>query len=223
MSEITLYHGSEYIIRNPEYGKGYIHNDYGQGFYCTEHIELAKEWACTKDHGGYANEYALDSQGLDILNLSDEKYHILNWLAILLDNRVFSVNTDLKREAKEYILNEFIPDYKEADVIIGYRADDSYFSFANAFISNGLSLRQLNKVMHLGDLGEQIVLKSKKAFEQIRFVDYSVADWNEYYEKRRARDEEARASYQRGKANISDDIYLIDIIRQGWRNKDVRI
>lgn len=223
MSEITLYHGSEHIVRNPQYGLGQIHNDYGQGFYCTKNIELAKEWACTRDHGGYANAYSLDMGGLKVVNLSDEKYHILNWLAILLENRVFSVSSDLKREAKQYIMTEFMPDYKDADVMIGYRADDSYFSFANAFISNGISLRQLSKAMYLGDLGEQIVLKSRKAFSQISFIDYTVVERDEYYEKRMARDEEARAAYQRERAQIADDIYMIDMIRQQWRNEDARI
>ena len=41
--EITLYHGSEKIVERPMFGEGKIHNDYGRGFYCTEHLELAKE------------------------------------------------------------------------------------------------------------------------------------------------------------------------------------
>ena len=48
MSNLTIYHGSSEIIKPPEYRKGTVYNDYGQGFYCTEHIELAKEWACRK-------------------------------------------------------------------------------------------------------------------------------------------------------------------------------
>ncbi|MBR2627880.1 MAG: DUF3990 domain-containing protein, partial [Peptococcaceae bacterium] len=40
--------------------------------------------------------------------------------------------------------------------MIGYRADDSYFSFANAFLNNTLSLRQLEKAMMLGKHGEQV-------------------------------------------------------------------
>ena len=38
-----LYHGSDHIITNPEYGHGSYANDYGRGFYCTENIELAKQ------------------------------------------------------------------------------------------------------------------------------------------------------------------------------------
>ena len=33
-----LYHGSQFIIQQPEYGKGARHNDYGKGFYCTEEM-----------------------------------------------------------------------------------------------------------------------------------------------------------------------------------------
>ena len=38
-----LYHGSEYLIENPQFGKGSLHNDYGRGFYCTENIRFHLE------------------------------------------------------------------------------------------------------------------------------------------------------------------------------------
>ena len=73
---MTLYHGSSEIIRQPVYGKGKAYNDYGTGFYCTEHLELAKEWACTENVDGYANRYELDASGFSILNLSSGEYTI---------------------------------------------------------------------------------------------------------------------------------------------------
>ena len=45
-----LYHGSEFLIEKPEFGKGARHNDYGRGFYCAENIELAREWAVSYTH-----------------------------------------------------------------------------------------------------------------------------------------------------------------------------
>lgn len=60
----VLYHGSGHIIEKPEYGKGMKNNDYGRGFYCTENLELAKEWACAKQKNGYANIYELDMTGI---------------------------------------------------------------------------------------------------------------------------------------------------------------
>ena len=46
---IDIYHGSVNVVDKPVFGEGKLFNDYGRGFYCTEHIELAKEWACAAD------------------------------------------------------------------------------------------------------------------------------------------------------------------------------
>ena len=68
MSKIVLYHGSPEIIETPMYGKGKSYNDYGKGFYCTQHIELAKEWACTEGVDGYANRYEIETDGFNRKN-----------------------------------------------------------------------------------------------------------------------------------------------------------
>lgn len=80
MNQVRIYHGSEYVIDNPVFGKGKTTNDYGKGFYCRDN---------------------------------------------------------------------FLIDVSEYDVIIGYRADDSYFTFAKSFVSNGISLQQLQLAMRL--------------------------------------------------------------------------
>ena len=163
----TIYHGSQNIIEKPQYGVGKLHNDYGLGFYCTENIDLAKEWSVDYKRDGYVNYYCLDDSHLNILYLNSSEYCILHWLAILLQNRKFDVNTALAKAAKEYIISNFLIDTSEYDLIIGYRADDSYFSFADDFIKGVISYRQLNNAMHLGNLGEQVVLKSRKAHSTI--------------------------------------------------------
>ena len=138
--------------------------------------KLAKEWACTENLEGYANQYQLDMRNLSILNLTND-YHMLNWLAILLENRSFELNNDeLMVQAKQYILDTFLPDYRNYDVIIGYRADDSYFQFAKDFIQGTISLKTLGEAMRLGKLDEQIILKSEKAFQTIKFVGYEKVD-----------------------------------------------
>lgn len=224
MKKLILYHGSKDIIKQPEYGKGKPYNDYGLGFYCTENLDLAKEWACSENIFGFANKYEFDTTGLAIMNLSSNKYMVLNWLAILLQNRNFHLSTPLSRQGKEYILKNFLPDYYNYDVIIGYRADDSYFSFARAFLSNEISLRQLGYAMKLGKLGEQYVLKSKKAFSHIRFLDSISANNSIYYEKRKERDDEARAAFQIELENEDlDSIFLNDILRQEMKQNDPRL
>lgn len=188
MERITIYHGSSSIIENPQFGSGKPYNDYGRGFYCTKHLDLAKEWACNDGIDGFANKYELDMSGSKILNLTDNKYTIINWLAILMDNRIGRLSAPIEKQSKEYLLEHFLPEYKNYDVIIGYRADDSYFSFARAFVGNNISLKQLGMAMNLGELGEQYVLMSENAFSQLHFIGYEIAESNEYYPKRKSRD-----------------------------------
>lgn len=224
MSRLILYHGSPDIIEKPAFGKGKTYNDYGRGFYCTEHIELAKEWACTEGSDGYANKYELDTAELSVLNLSSDNYTLLNWLAILMLHRKGRLSTPVARQGLEYLMQNFLPNFQNYDAIIGYRADDSYFSFARAFVANTISLKQLGSAMRLGKLGEQFVLKSPRAFEAIRFIDYTVADNTVYYAKRKARDDEARAAYM--KELEQDDIngiFMRDIIREEIKADDSRL
>ena len=99
---MILYHGSKDIIERPIYGQGKKYNDYGLGFYCTDNIELAKEWGTSFERSGYANRYQIDCTGLTILDLNDDKYCILHWLAILLSNREFDTPAGLALEAEEF-------------------------------------------------------------------------------------------------------------------------
>ena len=220
-----IYHGSQFIIKNPAYGEGNPRNDYGLGFYCTHELDLAKEWACTEENSGYANQYELNLTGLTVMHLSSTDHNILNWLAVLLANRTFRISNDIAAEGKTYLMDRFLPDTGACDIIIGYRANDSYFSFANAFLNNTLSLAQLEKAMYLGKLGEQTVLKSKKSFDQIRFIRSEVADREVYYPMKSARDRDARLVYrsEREQQRVVDSVYLIDILREGWENDDTRI
>ena len=216
----SLYHGSDHIIEKPVFGEGKSYNDYGRGFYCTEHVELAKEWACASGGDGYASHYKLDMSGLSVLDLNTQEYNILNWLAILLENRKFNVADGLPQRAKAYILENFKVDYKNYDVIVGYRADDSYFSYAGDFVNGTLSLSDLSEAMRLGKLGEQVVLKSKKAFEALTFVEGIKVPREEYFTKYKQRDEEARNKYRKiaTKPVVEDETYVIDIIRNNWKN-----
>lgn len=222
---MRIYHGSQKIIEKPIYGAGKPYNDYGQGFYCTESIEIAKEWAVEQDRDGFSNAYELDVEGLKILNLNDEQFCILHWLSILLENRYFDIRFSIAAEAKEYILDKFRVNYKTADIIRGYRADDSYFSFAQDFLNNAISYRQLSQAMHLGDLGEQIVLKSKKAFSRIKFTGFELAESEVWYPRKKERDDAARMEYFEGRNSKrqKDDVFISQIIDEEMRTDDLRI
>ena len=224
MSKLVLYHGSPEIIEKPIYGKGKAYNDYGKGFYCTENLELAKEWACTEGVDGYANQYEIETDNLRILNLSADEYTILHWLALLMTYRKLRLSTPVMKRGAEWLKEHFLVDIDDYDAIIGYRADDSYFSFARAFVNNEIPLGQLSHAMRLGKLGEQFVLKSPKAFESIKFVSYKSADNTVYYARRKVRDDEARAGFfaELEKEDI-DGLYMRDIIREEVKADDPRL
>ncbi len=97
---LTIYHGSQQIIKKPIFGAGRKNNDFGLGFYCTESKDLAKEWAVSSMQDGFANRYTLDTEYLKILRLNSSDYSILNWMAVLVDHRLFATKTPVARRAK---------------------------------------------------------------------------------------------------------------------------
>ena len=149
----------------------------------------------------------------------------MHWLAVLLENRRFTVNTPLAVEAKEYILHNFHVNYQDYDVIVGYRADDSYFAFAQDFLSGAISYRQLSNAMKFGNLGQQFVLKSKKAFSLLKYVDNHYADADKWFAQKESRDKSARREYfdaekykrQRG------DMYITQILDERMTANDPRL
>lgn len=192
---MVLYHGSQDLIKKPQYGGGRAANDYGRGFYCTESEALACEWAVSEKHDGYANRYDFNEEGLSVLNLNGPGFTILHWLAVLLRHRTFDTRYGVATLAKRYLIENFPVDVESCDIIRGYRADDSYFSFAQDFISGAISYPQLTAAMRLGKLGEQIVIKSRRAFTRLRFVSAKPAVWEDWLDARESRDASARRDY----------------------------
>ncbi len=226
MNKIEILHGTDHIIEIPDITKGNEKNDYGKGFYCTRIPEMAKEWACKQNTDGFINRYKFDLTNLKILDSTDSKHTVLNWIALLLKHRTLSLDSEIAIDAKNYIIEHFSIDTQEYDVIIGYRADDSYFRYAESFVENGLSLRSLSKALHLGKLGEQTVLVSQKAYNQVKFIDAEPVDRNIYYPKFIDRDTKAREAYKndiKKTKSYRNDIFVMDILREEIKNDDPRI
>lgn len=220
---ITLFHGSKKIIETPTFGEGKKTNDFGLGFYCTESDGLAKEWAVSSLRDGFSNRYTLDTEYMKILNLNSPNYTILNWIAVLVEHRLFTIKTPVARRAKRYLIDNFGINVNAYDLITGYRADDSYFDYAESFLNNAISVEQLANAMRLGKLGEQIVLKSKFAFSRLQFEGFEVAEKEEFYVLRKSRDDEANRLYLEMLEKENDGLYIQDIIRGGITNDDPRI
>ena len=150
---------------------------------------------------------------------------ILTWLAVLLQNRTFTIETPLAASAKEYLISEFGIDYMGYDVIRGYRADDSYFSFAQDFLSNVISFQQLAKAMHLGDLGEQVVLKSSRAYDHLHFSYYEEVPKLPWLERKNSRDMKARKAYYAidRDSYVPGGMYVVNILDGSVKRDDPRL
>ena len=208
-----LYHGSEKILKRPVFGFGKTENDYGRGFYCTEIEDMAKEWSTGEDRDGFANHYVIETKGLSVLDLNSPETTILHWLSVLLKNRTFPITSALAMEAREYLLKAFAVDYEGFDVLYGYRADDSYFSFAQDFLNGTISIEKLNEAMHLGKYGMQYVLKSKRAFERLKFVEAVPAFRDPWFVRKTARDETANRTYlDARKKRVPGQLYVTEIL-----------
>ena len=188
---------------------------------------MAKEWACKgKEPPAFANAYELDQRGLGILDLSEPPYSVLNWIAVLLANRTFQLDLEVAVEVRDYFIANFLPPIAEADVVVGYRADDSYFNYAETFVNNGLSISRLNEALRLGKLGTQIALRTDKAFEKLRFVGADEVPWDEYHGRYVRRDAAARQEWReklKKGATAASGVFAYDVIRMGLKSGDERL
>ena len=148
MKRIILYHGSQNKIVNPKYGLGEDKHDYGKGFYLTESLDLAKEWAVCKPNeiNGWVHKYELDITELRILDF--QQHSIFAWLAELMKHR------DADDSRRYRVLSEkFIAKYgintDDYDVIKGWRANASYFYIAKEFVRDNVDIEILEELLSL--------------------------------------------------------------------------
>ena len=98
---------------------------------------------------------------------------------------------------------------------------------AKDFLNNTISVNQLAQAMKLGELGEQVVLMTPKAFEKIQFIEYEIADGSIYNQKRMAREDRARKTYLSEHGSDfeigAEDLFVRDIISQKVKNDDPRL
>lgn len=179
---MKFYYGSETPLTLPQYGVGNPTNDYGVGFYMTDEIALAELRASQYEEGGYVITYSVEMNDLDILRLSDgDETTILMWIALLVKHRFPYRERIAYKDTVDWLIKHFDTPAQQYDMIIGYRADDSYFNYSLGFVRGDISLETLAKAMKLGKLGVQYVLISKKAFQNIRYVfSYQVQRSEDY-------------------------------------------
>ena len=190
---ITLYHGSPNKEIKPTFGLGEDKHDYGRGFYLTENIELAKEWAvCRPDESnGWVHQYELNTDELQILDYQNE--NILSWLAELMKHRE-AADSKRYRILAEKFIGKYGIQSDNYDVIKGWRANASYFYIAKAFVRDEIDISILPELLSLGGLGIQYCIKSQKAFNNLKEIKDNIiaVDFGTFNRKYNERDIMAR-------------------------------
>lgn len=192
MKKIILYHGTPDEVVNPVYGGGQDKHDYGRGFYLTEDIELAKEWAVCRPNqqNGWVHKYELDCTDLKMFDFQEK--NVLSWLAELMKHRD-AADTKRYRMLAAKFIEKYGIDVNSYDVIKGWRADASYFYIAKEFVRDNIDVEILEELLSLGGLGIQYCLKSELAFSKLREIDEILpVDYTEFNDKYNKRDIEAR-------------------------------
>lgn len=185
---MILFHGTPDKIVVPTYGKCDEKHDYGQGFYLTENIDLAKEWAVCRPNetNGFVHKYKLDTAGLKILDFQEKG--ILAWLAELMKHRDVADSKRYRMLARKFI-EKYGVNTDEYDIIKGWRADASYFYIAKEFVRDNIDIDILEELLSLGGLGIQYCIKSELAYSKLHEVEDGLltvqyAEFNEKYNQR---------------------------------------
>ncbi len=210
MSKIILYHGTSDKTVVPTYGLGEDKHDYGRGFYLTENINLAKEWAvCVPNQeNGWVHKYELDISELKILDFQEK--NILSWLAELMKHRDAS-DTKRYKVLSEKFIERYGIETEKYDVIKGWRANASYFYIAKEFVRDNVDIEILEELLSLGGLGIQYCIKSELSYSKLKELESGLisVDYKEFHEKYNQRDVTVRQK-MRDLIN-SDDNKVTDV------------
>ena len=193
MGMLTLYHGSPDRVVQPQFGSGSDRHDYGRGFYLTDSLDLAKEWAVCRpnDASGYVHTFELEADGLKILDFQD--FPVLAWLAELMKHRDAADSRRYRMLAAKFIAKYGVSS-DEYDVVRGWRADASYFYIAREFVRDNIDTAILEELLSLGGLGIQYCIKTERAYSRLkeRADALIIVDYAEFNDRYNARDRQAR-------------------------------
>ncbi len=149
MTSKYLYHTGFEIITKPDITAGRKNADFGQGFYLSDDEEFSKRWA--RERKGLPtilNKYELVTDGLNIKYLTRNK----EWFDYIFTNR--SAGADV---------------FAGFDVIIGPIANDTIYDTLGIITSGFISRDQALRLLMIGPVYEQTVIKTEKAAAALRF------------------------------------------------------
>lgn len=164
---MKLYHGSQAENFVPTFGLGQDRHDFGRGFYLTDVEELAKEWSVykPKSQDGWIHVFELDLEGLRVLDFRER--NVFAWVAELMRHRDADDSAAYRRRAPLFIEKFGVMDMDDYDVVVGWRANASYFYIVKAFVRGEIDPDCLPGLLKLGGFGIQYVVRSPRGYEHL--------------------------------------------------------
>jgi len=164
---MILYHGSQNETVEPSFGRGDDRHDFGRGFYLTDSAELAGEWSVCRpeSHDGWIHAFDLDLTGLKVFDFRE--FDPLAWVAELMRHRDADESAAYRRRAPVFV-GKYGVDIGVADVVVGWRADASYFYIVKAFVRGEVDVACMPRLLKLGGFGLQYAIKTPTAYAQLR-------------------------------------------------------
>ena len=145
--KITIYHGSEFIIKFPEFKKGKPNNDYGYGFYCTDLEKQAKRWALVKKKNHVVNVYTYTEQNdLKVLKFNEMTEKWLDFVVAC-------------RRGKEHTY----------DIVEGPMADDTIWDYIEDYLRGAITREAFWVLAKFKYPTHQIVFCTEKALSTLKF------------------------------------------------------
>ena len=195
---MRLYHGSQSEAVAPKFGGGSPFHDFGAGFYLTDDVELAKEWSVYKPRSNDGWVHAFDL-GIDNLKVLDFRgIGVFPWVAELMKHRDADESSAYRRRAPGFI-KKFGIDTGDYDVIVGWRADASYFYIVKSFVRDEVDVDALPELLKLGGFGTQYMVKSEKAYDHLQLLPEfrQRVSFGEHHNAFESRDVNARDTMRR--------------------------
>ena len=148
VSKLTLFHGSNVIVKNPKVLTNGFYKDFGYGFYCTNLEKQAQRWALTKRNKHVVNIYEyMPDDNLKMLKfekMTDE------WLQFVVDCR----------RGLEH----------SYDIVEGPMADDTIWDYIEEYVEGSISKEAFWMLVKFKYPTHQIVFCTERALAALRFV-----------------------------------------------------
>ena len=159
---MKLYHGSTFIVKEPNLEILNNRTDFGKGFYTTTDIEQAKKWAIIKkkrlsieksnvEVNQYVNIYEYtENKDLKILNFMEATEEWLNFI--------------FKNRQSEKLIHDY-------DIVIGPVANDNLYQVLAGYEDGTYNIEETIKRLKTYLLSNQISFHTLKALKCIKYIE----------------------------------------------------